>query len=252
MDAILQTSLPYDVATPRALPGISAFEMADWLQVDEIFGAQMAERKRLLTERPDKVLALDKAADDAAQELLDLVLDLAYHGATDLVTRPDGVTVAIRWDDPMATLGHLVQEDLCILQKSGSEHVLTGAVLCFPASWTLSEKFMRPLIGIHDTVEEYDNNIAKRVQRMFDGVQVGRPLWRFNVNWYEDATLYHPRSVHDPRARTDDTSANFLRSERQCILRLPKTGAVVFSIHTYVLSRDAVQLAKGQTPGPVA
>ncbi|MCY4290646.1 MAG: DUF3445 domain-containing protein, partial [Roseovarius sp.] len=27
----------------------------------------------------------------------------------------------------------------------------------------------------------------------------------------------------------------YLRSERQCILRMPKTRACIFSIHTYVL-----------------
>jgi len=35
----------------------------------------------------------------------------------------------------------------------------------------------------------------------------------------------------------DIGSAPYLRSERQSILRLPDTGAVVFSIHTYVVAR---------------
>jgi hypothetical protein len=30
----------------------------------------------------------------------------------------------------------------------------------------------------------------------------------------------------------------YLRSERQCLLRLPETRAVVFTIHTYVLLRS--------------
>ena len=39
--------------------------------------------------------------------------------------------------------------------------------------------------------------------------------------------------------------APFLRSERQCILRLPQSGAVVFSIHTYVLARADVASGPG-------
>jgi len=119
-------------------------------------------------------------------------------------------------------------------------------VLCFPASWTLSEKFMQPLIGIHDTVDDYDEGIARRVQRLFDGVQVGRPLWRFNALWYADASLHQPHSVDDRRKQVDDATAPYFRSERQCIIRLPKTRAVVFSIHTYMLARASLD---GKNPG---
>lgn len=240
MNDILQTSLPYDPKKQKPLPGISAFQIEDWLHVDEAFAGQMAERARLLADHRNSVLALDPGAFEAAQELLQMVLDLAYGGARIRVTRPDGVQVAIDHDDPLGTLGHLVQEDLCILQKSGNEHLLTGAVLCFPASWTLSEKFMRPLVGIHDTVAVYDDSIAKRVQRLFDGVQGGRPLWRFNALWYAEADLHQPKSIHDRRLPVDDATARYFRSERQCIFRLPKTRAVVFSIHTYVLSRSSI------------
>lgn len=137
-----------------------------------------------------------------------------------------------------------MQEDLCILHKSGDEHVLTGAVLCFPASWMLAEKFMAPLIGIHAPVQGYDAGIAARVQRMFDGVQAGRPLWRFNALWYDDPALHQPRSAHARREETEAETGSFLRSERQCILRLPQSRAVVFSIHTFVLPRAAAPDAK--------
>ena len=241
MSEILQTKLPYDPSEQRSLPGISAFEIKDWLHVDDAFARQMAERSRLLSDQRGDVLALDNSAFEAAQELLIMVLDLAYDGARNTVTRPDGAQVVVDHDDPLGTLGHLVQEDLCILQKIGDEHVLTGAVLCFPASWMLSEKFMHPLIGIHDTVDDYDEGIAKRVQRLFDGVQAGRPLWRFNALWYTRADLYQPHSVHDVRQKPVDTAtAPYFRSERQCIFRLPKSRAVVFSIHTYVLARSSV------------
>lgn len=249
MSDILQSSLPYAITPARRLPGIAPFDMADWLIVDDAYSAQMHERARLLATRRDDVLVLDPGARAAADELLQLVLDMAYAGPESeirgTVVRPDGSRVAINRDDPLGTMGHLVQEDLCILQKIGGVHVLTGAVLCFPASWTLSEKFMHPLVGIHSSVDAYDDGIAKRVQRLFDGVRVGRPMWRFNALWYHDADLYQPRRVADPRAATDTTTAAFFRSERQCILRLPQSDAVVFSIHTFVLARAAVRTAKG-------
>lgn len=239
MAGIFQSTIPYDVQTQPRLPGIGPLDPARWLLVDDAFAAQMAERARLLATRREAVVAVMPAGRAAAAELLEVVLawlrDHApdYELSGDMVRRPDGQRVAVDRGDPMGTLGHLVQEDLCLLEKQGNEHVLTAAVLCFPASWRLADKIGRPLTGIHVPVPEYDAALARRVQRLFDGVQVGRPLWRFNALRYEDPALFQPRKrqAPDPVERTD---LPYLRSERQCVLRLPETRACVFSIHTFV------------------
>ncbi len=240
MTTILQQSLPREMAERRPLPGIAPLDPATWLRVDEAFAAQMAERARLLAGRRDDVIAVTEGAGPAMDELLQFVLDwLAAHGdgydiSAREVRRPDGVTVPLDRADPMGTLGHLVQEDLCLMEKRGEEHVLTAAVLCFPASWRLAEKIGRPLTAIHVPVPEYDAGLARRVQRLFDGVQPGRPLWRFNALNYVDPVLHQPRSRVQPSETAD---LPYLRSERQCVLRLPRTRACVFSIHTYVIAR---------------
>lgn len=237
---ILQTRLPYDPGFARRLPGTQPFDPADWLWVDDAYAAQMALRAQLIAERRDEVLRLDPAALPAARELLDLVLKRLPRGFDrrgGAVIRPDGPSVALDRDDPLGTLGHLVQEDLCLLQPGEAGHVLTGAVLCFPASWRLSEKFMRPLPRIHDPVAEYDDGLARRVQRMFDAIRPEQPLWRCNALWYDDPALHQPRSASEPRRLDDPARAGFFRSERQCLLRLPESRAVVFSIHTFVLAR---------------
>ncbi|MDA7427018.1 DUF3445 domain-containing protein [Primorskyibacter aestuariivivens] len=238
---ILQSHIPYDVS-PRDLPGISPFDPAAWLDVDDAYAAQMAERIRLLETREDEVLQCAPEALPPAREVLDMVCEnLAAHHAgfcvgAGGVTTPDGRTVTRDAARPLHMLAHLIQEDICILQKQGDEHILTGALLCFPASWRLDEKFMRPLSHIHHTVDAYDTGIEKRVQRLFDGVQAGRPLWRFNALRYADAALFQPRSIHDRRDQPKTGEEKFMRSERQCILRLPQSNAVVFSIHTYVVA----------------
>jgi hypothetical protein len=137
---------------------------------------------------------------------------------------------------PLLTLGRLVQEDLCLMDSVGGEHVLTGAVLCFPASWTLAQKIGRPLSDIHMPVPSYDEGITRRVQRMFDAIRPEQPLWRANALLYDDPTLFQPRREGVPRPRPVEKT--YLRSERQCLLRLPETRAVVFTIHTFVLRRS--------------
>lgn len=223
----------------RRLPGISPLEMADWLRADEAFSGQMALRDALIAEQRAAVLAQMPEAEPACVELLEEVLahlPEGYRRTGDVVTRPDGVVVDLASDTALAVAGRLVQEDLCLLEKppGASEHVLTAACLCFPASWTLAEKIGRPLTAIHTPVAPYDEAVAPRVQRLFDGIRPGRPLWRQNALLYADPTLFQPAPEALPRV-TPAARPDYLRSERQCLVRLPRTGAVVFSIHTYVL-----------------
>lgn len=224
------------------LPGILPLDPADWLVVDEAFAGQMALRDRLIAERPDAVHGQLPDARPAAEELFDVILPrlpaLGYMLTDRDIRRPDGVTVPLDRTDPLLTLGRLVQCDLCLMQAGVSgEHVLTGAILCFPASWTLAEKLGRPLTPIHRPVPVYDPDMARRVQRLFDAIRPDRPLWRMNAHPYMVADLHHPRRESDPRPAPTGP-APFLRSERQCLLRLPVTGAVVFSIHTHVVRME--------------
>lgn len=243
---ILQDSLPHlpwtDPRT-RRLPGILPVEGDDWLRTDEAYGPQMALRDRLIAERPGVVHGLLPQAAPAADELYALVLDrlrrtpgFAVEGH--LVTRPDRVVVPLDPSAPLLTLGRLVQEDLCLMEMAGGEYALTGGILCFPASWTLSQKLGRGLTGIHDPVPIYDADIGKRVARLFDAIRPEQPLWRMNYLTYDDFALHQPRREGEQRPRPTDHV--FIRCERQCLLRLPDTKAVVFTIHTYVVDARAV------------
>ncbi|MFW5641622.1 MAG: heme-dependent oxidative N-demethylase family protein [Roseicyclus sp.] len=239
---------PWTMPAQRRLPGIQPLQMGGWLIADEAYPGQMALRDRLIAERRAAVHAEMPGAGEAAAETLKTVLAHLPPGflrAGDRVTRPDGVTVDLGAEPPLVTAGRLVQEDLCLLEKpqGAAEHVLTAAILCFPASWTLAEKIGRPLAAIHIPVAQYDAEMAARVQRLFDGIRPGRPLWRQNALFYGRPDLFAPRPEAEPRV-VPRTRPAYLRSERQCLVRLPETGAVVFSIHTYVLPIAALTPAQ--------
>jgi hypothetical protein len=232
-------SAPWMTAAGRRLPGIAPLDMADWLRADEAFAGQMALRDRLIAERRGDVVAGIPGAEAAGAELLETVLAHlpdGYRRGAGQVTRPDGVVIDLASDSALVVAARLVQEDLCLLQKpqGADEHVLSAAVLCFPASWTLAEKIGRPLTAIHTPVAPYDDVLAPRVQRLFDAIQPDRPLWRQNALLYADPALFQPAPEAQPRV-TPATRPDYLRSERQCLIRLPRMRAVVFSIHTYVL-----------------
>jgi len=241
---ILQKSIPFDASSEKPLPGISPLDPYHWLMIDDAYVAQMALRQELITTKRDQVIAIDPAAMPAARELLGQVLEFftrkgAMQQMGGVVQTPDGRRVPVDYDDPMGCMGQIAQNDFAIMEHRGEEHVLTAAVLCFPASWLLAEKFMSGLVGIHDPVDPYDDQIAKRVQRLLDGIQVDRPLWRFNKLRYADPALFQPRSMHARRPSEERHAARYLRSERQTLIRLPNTRAVVFGIHTFVVDTQA-------------
>lgn len=241
---ILQDALPEEQrsAAAMSLPGMQPTKGADWITIDDTYSEQIAEKERLLHVDREAVLQCTPDALEATHELLGEVLRLVaqrsdFSVGDGTVRRPDGQVIEIDKATPLPTLSRLIQEDLCILQKQENEHVLTAALLCFPASWTLAEKIGKPLTAIHNPVPEYNADIAKRVQRLFDGVQVGRPMWRANYLNYSSPALFHPRTEAQPR--TDDHKrGTFQRSERQTVWRLPKTNAVVFAIHTAIVSPE--------------
>lgn len=248
MDVILQRALPVRPWTADhmlRLPGTVPVPMADWLQRDEAFAAQMALRDRLIAERLEAVHAMAETARPAAAELLALVLTHldgvpGYRREPGAMIRPDGVRVPLD-GLPLVAAGRLVQEDLVILEKPAgeAEHRLTAAILCFPSNWTLAQKFGMPLGRIHAPVAVYDDTIARRVQRLFDAIRPGAPLMRANLIPYAHANLHNPLpeyARHTPAAG----AVRYLRSERQTLLRLPETGAVVFSIHVYQLSLNSL------------
>ncbi|RVT84018.1 DUF3445 domain-containing protein [Rhodobacteraceae bacterium CCMM004] len=250
--AILQDGLPGDFFT-GPLPGIRPLT-GPWLPVDGAFAAQMDLRDRLIRTRRSEVIAAMPGADAAAQELLrEVAADVAAQPGTGRspggLRRADGAEIPLDGADPMAAAGRLTQSDLCLLDKApgAAQHVLIAAVLCFPASWTLSEKIGRPLSAIHGPVASYDADVARRVQRLFDGVRVGRPLVRHNRLAYADPALHQPRSEKAPKEEPLD--ARYVRSERQVVRRLPETGAVVFSIHTTVIPAGVRTWTAPTAPG---
>ncbi|WP_134681189.1 heme-dependent oxidative N-demethylase family protein [Paracoccus ravus] len=239
MSEILQKHLsfaPWTDSRTRRLPGTIPVTEADWLVQDDAFARQLELREKLIAERPHAVHRLSDECLPAAHELYDwfmrLLPGLGYEMG-EMIRRPDGGLVAADRDAPLLTLGRLVAEDLCLMVPGAEgEHVLGGAILCFPAGWTLEQKFMRPMMRIHKPVAKYTEEIGRRVQRLLDGIRPEIGMMRGTAH-HSNAPLHNPRS--EEQGRAPQGPLPFIRVERQCLFRLPQSGAVVFSIHTAVI-----------------
>ncbi|MCP3102712.1 DUF3445 domain-containing protein [Myxococcus sp. K15C18031901] len=142
---------------------------------------------------------------------------------------------------PLDWVGRQVQEDLLVLDGTREGFPLVAGQLCFPSGWCLDDKMGRPLLAVHAPVPRFAEQVGASTLKLLDGLKPGRPVTR--CNW---AITVTPRLCMEPRYRAewrhlfegitpDDAGARcLLRLERQTLSRFPETGAVLFTIHTYV------------------
>jgi hypothetical protein len=255
---ICQKRLPFtqwEDARLARLPGILPVEPGTWLDVDDAYGPQISHRGALVRDRQDAVHQLLPDGVLAAEELFDVLLDELrrmpeFSVDGDQVTCPDGRIVTMDRQHPLLSFHRVLQEDLCLMvqTKGSDEYRLMGALLCFPANWSLSQKLGHPLTHIHAPVEEYTSDLARRVNRLFAAIRTEAPLWRANALIYSNPELFQPTRL----APSDKTEIGYLRSERQVMRRLPQTGAVVFTIHTYVVPINELSPEQRKTISKVA
>jgi len=242
--------LPFEGGRFRLALGLMPLPWSQWLEIDRRLADDLAAKRALLDTRPREVFAaLPEAAEAAAELLARLAAHLPQHHAElyrragDMLTN---LATGERWDvarpglHPLDLAGRLVQEDLCLMQGAGDAYRLVAASLCSPARWRLSDKLGHPLAEIHAPVAGYAAKLAAPVDRFFATLKAGRLVWRLNWGIVDDPAPFQPVAPPPkPVAAADAGERLWLRVERQTLQRLPATGAVVFTIRTYITRLDA-------------
>jgi hypothetical protein len=174
--------------------------------------------------------------------------------------------------DPLVAIALLASEDMLLLlpEKRGPRaedvYVLKAGALLFPNDWSLRSHFSTPQpldaaeqdawraaqqasmkaarLGktpteIHDGhVSHYMQHFASRVDLFFDRMEPGMRTWRRNwgMRMSDELFLHHDALPAALPALTAQNWAEYgyLRSEHEAFVKVPKTGAVVFSIKTYL------------------
>jgi hypothetical protein len=206
--------------------GLRPLEQSAWLEVDEHRDAELALKNDLIERTRDVVVATTPAGDAPSEELLALVLEnlAVFHPA---------VPRSLRAGEPaIVQASLLVQEDLCLLVRD-RQWLLASACVCFPSRWSLTSKIGTSLDAIHSPVPGYEEELAGPTNAFFDRLGPDRSFWR--LNW----TLLNDPALHQPTVRDrayESVEQWYFRVERQTLRKLPETGAVVFTIRTYVAS----------------
>ena len=240
---------PYDKGRFQLTLGIKELDPGQWIEIDQHYAGQLAEKRRLLAERPGDVF--DALPDSAAAqaECLDLLLahlqrhrpeTIAVEGSA-IRVRPTGDAYDRRdfADRPLDLAGRLLQEDLCLMAPDDGSWRLVAATLCFPSRCRLADKLGRPMAAIHGPVPGFNDRLARPVDRFFDRVEAGQLYMRLNWSVIDDPALFQPTGHGRTGLNAAITADNvgemaWLRVERQTFVRLPASGALVFGIRTIV------------------
>jgi dimethylamine monooxygenase subunit A len=131
-------------------------------------------------------------------------------------------------------------EDFCLLTQDapGAPYRLTAAAVAFPTDWRLAEKMGKPLHAVHAPIHGYAEQLSDGVDRFMERLRTGEIYGRTNAFVMPSADLRYMPTVAPERRYDHVTPDNagsslFVRCERETLRRLPRTGAIVFTIGVY-------------------
>ncbi len=217
--------------------GMRPLNLGTWLQVDELRNDELALKQELLDRSFDVVAATEPAGDAASQELLSEVKSFlaAYHPMLSTVTDAS--------EHPIVQASRLVQEDFCVLVREDAWR-LRAACVCFPSRWDLTTKIGTTMDEIHAPVPGYEAELSTPTNSFFDRLRPERSYWRLNWTLLDHPDLFQPQRVRV--APSGELADWFFRVERQTLRQLPHTGAIVFTIRTYVTSAASLRSSDGE------
>ncbi|WP_018235589.1 DUF3445 domain-containing protein [Ensifer sp. BR816] len=235
---------PYDGSSKPFTIGLTQLDPDRWIEPDEALDFYLREKTRLLAANRHDVFAAEAGTEAAQRELLDFLTDYLPRRYGEIYRRANGAMivggrrVALDDDAPLVVAGSLIQDDLAILERKDGEWRLTAAYVAFPSSWSLGEKFGRSMDEIHAPVPGFEagSRNAGLISRMFDNLSPARFVERFNWSVNVDGALHLPKPKTEgigAEAITLTEDGTFIRVERQTLRKLPRTGAIVFTIRIY-------------------
>lgn len=250
---------PLDTDTHSMMVGARPLAGLPLIEVDRPLYAEEIALKRSILAEDRRYYAQALPGSEAAQwEALALVLrDMAAHDPASFALEEQGerwtwrnrllgVEERFTYGDassmpilPIDWAGGQVQEDLIVLGPQPGAPLIAGQ-LCFGNGWCLDDKIGVPLLAIHDPVPGYAERVGRPTDLLMERLKPDRPVWR--LNWSVkaspqlDAATRHAEALAALKQGITPANAGdrcWFRVERQGLAKLPATGAVLFTIHTY-------------------
>lgn len=154
-----------------------------------------------------------------------------------------------------------IEEDFLILlkdpsrrdEKDGTEFFFKAGVFAFAAGFDPRDRFNTPLLFIHHPIPGYEEKLKLLMNRFFDRLKPATIVNRnnFSVQTHNKYFVDDENKGHNLPADKEQEALEFdlldfekqvhYRSERQCLTKLPQSGAIIFTIRTYLLPMSEVK-----------
>lgn len=154
----------------------------------------------------------------------------------------------------LVNIGSNMEEDFVLLLKDDpndkeQEYIMRSSIVGFPAGFDPSVLFNKPISYIHTLVPQYESRLHNPMHKFFNNLKP-TDLW-VRHNWsIQTHGDYFTLNNHARKGEEvtklfvndiDFVNGCFLRCERQVLTRLPRTGAVVMTVRTYLTSLDKLK-----------
>ena len=118
---------------------------------------------------------------------------------------------------------------------AGRYRLIAGCV-CFPSSWAVTEKLGLTMADIHAPVPGLNAALERQIDTFLTQLRP-QEIWRRD-NWNlasDDELNHHPSRPQIPWATEFQPSQVTIRFEHQLLLRLPRSGVILFGIRIALL-----------------
>lgn len=121
----------------------------------------------------------------------------------------------IIYQDLIADLSLLIQDDLCIIRSNANQELLAASI-CSPSYWNVKSKIGKPLREIHNPVTTLNEKIGDRISTFIKQAPLMKPFARQNWLIHGDTKRFH---LTQETSLSDDPSTWFIRSEKETLCR---------------------------------
>ncbi|KAI9932123.1 hypothetical protein ASPWEDRAFT_171752 [Aspergillus wentii DTO 134E9] len=253
----------------RVMMDMRRLDVVNWLTLDKNYTDEHQIRSQLLEHEREKVLQCLPQSYNACLEALEEVVDFLcqrysnmferkqYGDETTIHNKVTGETFVFGGGnnqmDPLEIAVRLTMEDLSILMKNeDEEYYLAASASLFPVGWTVDKRIGWTISQLHEPVplwhQQVANSVSKFLARLTPTSSMERSNYFIEVKRPNEdllETLYRPTTLSE--GNPDPSPGEILiRRERQTFRRLPRTGAIVFGVKTFLTPLDQLPMQELQ------
>ncbi|KAL3420615.1 hypothetical protein PVAG01_07060 [Phlyctema vagabunda] len=234
---------------PQMAMALKKLDQVNWLTLDHDYLREHDIRSELLRDICPQVVQQLTAADDAAHEVLSMVVHFltsrypsrftvtssppTIHNHLTSESYPIGPTIS----NPLEISARLAMEDFNILKKDTEtgEYQLIASATLFPTGWKLQERIGSSMAKLHAPVPGWKEKLGRSVNRYFDYLSPNSCMERTNTFVQTSTVLFADEPAHMFPQRASLMPEHVqVRRERQTFTRLVGTDAILFTVRTFM------------------